>query len=732
MSDFFKELKRRNVFKVAAVYAVVSWLILQLADVLLENFGIPDWGFRFITILLALGFPIALVFAWAFEVTPEGIKKEKDIDRSKSITTETGQKLNYSIIGLLVLAVAYFAVDKFLLRTGGDDTEVAADASQPSIAVLPFASMSSDPENEHFSDGLSEELLNMLAHIDELKVAGRTSSFYFKGRNEDLTEIGEKLGVNHVLEGSVRKSGDRVRVTAQLIAVEDGFHLWSDTYDAELDDIFAIQEEIARAVADAMKITLLGEEDAQLSERSTESGEAHSVYLVARTRMRERGLENLRQARELFEKAVEIDPRFAPAWSGLADTVMLLHGNHLDLGLEQSQEMATEAIARALEINPDLSEAWASRGLRYRMRYLRKSADDADLVAAVSAFERAIELNENYAEAWHWYGLLVGGEQNNIEGALELLDRALELDPLARNPQLQYGNQLQRLGRLNEARERYLYLIDLYPDYGSAYHQLGHLEEDAGRLDQAVRWLERALELDDEARLHQDLAWLYAALGDMETAEVYRDRLASNEQLGWIMPSISARLAGDYRTELELLEEARARLDEGLWANYVAWVAAYAGDLDKAEAYLELELPGFAEAGPAAVNQVNIDEAVLLAFVRQGQGRTDEARALLESALAAAKLPETLRPNSWERMQRMTVLAMLARVDQALDEFRLAVDAGYRSVYSPGFGRYLRIDKDLLLTNLHNELRFIAMLQEIETDNARARRRLESGEVPIL
>ena len=263
--SFFNELKRRNVFKVGIAYVVVAWLVAQVLQLVFESFGTPDWVMKTVLVLLATGLPFALFFAWAFEMTPEGLKRESEVDRSQSITHETGQKLNYTIIAVLVLALGYFAYDKFVLTSGRDAalveattqaiseqvvTEEAPSESDKSIAVLPFVNMSSDEEQEYFSDGLSEELLNLLAKIPELRVAARTSSFSLKGKELQISEVGEILKVAHVLEGSVRKAGNQVRITAQLIQAEDGYHLWSETYDRSLDNIFAIQDEIAAKVVD--------------------------------------------------------------------------------------------------------------------------------------------------------------------------------------------------------------------------------------------------------------------------------------------------------------------------------------------------------------------------------------------------------------------------------------------------------------------------------------------------
>jgi TolB-like protein len=256
----FDELRRRNVFRVAAAYLVISWLLMQVADTLAPALHLPESVNSAVLFFLILGFPLALFFAWAFELTPEGLKREKDVEREHSITRLTGRKLDRFIIICLAAALGYFAYDRFVSPAPGrgETSEssphdiVASKAPRQSIAVLPFVNMSGDPDNEYFSDGLSEEILNLLARIPDLKVIGRTSSFAFKGKNEDLRAIGEALDVVTVLEGSVRKSGDRVRITAQLIDVADGSHIWSDTYDRTMVDIFAIQDDVAGAIKEAL------------------------------------------------------------------------------------------------------------------------------------------------------------------------------------------------------------------------------------------------------------------------------------------------------------------------------------------------------------------------------------------------------------------------------------------------------------------------------------------------
>ena len=271
--DVFAELKKRNVFRVAVAYIIASWLILQVSDVVIGNVGAPDWVFKIILMLLSLGLPVVLGFAWAFELTPEGIKLEKNVDRTRSITPQTGRKLNTVTMGLMVLVVIYLVADKFYLRPAEPAPVAATVVAEPapaqpvsvalppveqgsvneSIAVLPFVNMSSDPEQEYFSDGITEELLNLLAKIPGFQVAGRTSSFAFKGKDIGIPQIAEELQVDNVLEGSVRKAGSRVRITAQLVHVATDSHLWSQTYDRELEDIFAVQDEITEAIVAAIE-----------------------------------------------------------------------------------------------------------------------------------------------------------------------------------------------------------------------------------------------------------------------------------------------------------------------------------------------------------------------------------------------------------------------------------------------------------------------------------------------
>jgi len=378
MGNIFSELKRRNVIRVALAYIVTAWLLLQLSDVVLNNIEAPDWVFQSIMLVLAIGFPIALLFAWAYEMTPDGLKKEKEVDRSQSITPATGRKLDFVIIGMLVVALGYFLWERqSYVAPSGETAAVNSPATGPaslikrSIAVLPFINMSSDQDQEWFADGLTEEILNALARAPDLLVAARTSSFNFKGSKAPIQEIAKTLGVAHVLEGSVRRGGDRLRVTAQLIRANDGFHLWSETYDRSSDDVIAIQEDVAIAIANALETAMDPEALQQMVSAGTSSVPAYEAYLEALAylaRSSQSGDELLSlKSRAALERAQELDPEFAAAHWELA----LFWQNQMvvtNIGSELTSDTAEErkekykiAVNKAIESEKDVV-----RRTRYR------------------------------------------------------------------------------------------------------------------------------------------------------------------------------------------------------------------------------------------------------------------------------------------------------------------------------------------------------------------------------
>ena len=421
--SLLSELERRNVIRVAVAYSVTAWLVAQVAELAFDSFGAPDWVMKTLLFVLAVGLVFAIVFAWAYEITPEGVKREKDVDRSQSITNETGRKLNYTIIGILAAALV-FSVVTHRWTTGEiapalEETVDAAANVEKSIAVLPFVNMSDDPNNVYFSDGLSEELLNVLVKVEGLRVASRTSTFSFKGTDTPIPEIAEALNVAHVLEGSVRKSGDTVRVTAQLIDVKTDSHLWSETYDRKLEDIFVIQDEISAHIVDALKVALGASEVIATSGRPTNNLEAYESYLRGRHFWQLRGADNIRKSIELFTLATQADPGFARAWSSLAAAHITFPAYAQEPFMDH-YPLAQQYASRALELDPTIADAHSvlgdlNRGL-------------ARWMEAEEHYLKAIELEPKNPTGHLWYAEHLASTGRG-EAAHHYAMTSLELDP---------------------------------------------------------------------------------------------------------------------------------------------------------------------------------------------------------------------------------------------------------------------------------------------------------------
>ncbi len=521
--SFFQELKRRNVFRVAVAYVIIAWLILQVGEVLAPALRLPEWTNSALAFFLILGFPVAVFFAWAFELTPDGLRKEKDVDRSRSITQTTGRKLDFTIIALLVLALTYFAADKFIFQARTDEAPATASGSMagetvPTIAVLPLADMSPEGDHEYFSDGLTEELLNILAKIQELQVAGRTSSFAFKGQNEDLREIGRKLNVRHILEGSVRKdeARNRVRITLQLIDADSGFHLWSETYDRDLDDIFRIQEEVAHQVADALRITLLGEDEQRLDQIASTGVDVYDLYLKGRDETRKGGFVNLERAEDYYQQALTLDPDYTPARLGLI--------NNWGRMAATGAIAVDDAVARGLPMLEGVLEADPNNAtaLALMAGYVGNGLGDRE--AADRYYRRSLELEPRNALTLRDYGgLLYAGRE--VERGMALIDAALEIEPYDIE-MLFAACQVAAHQRLREKALAHCRRVqELAPDgpqgfYGEA---LVHLYE--GDMPRTLLFYRRALERDPEDfEMIAAMALFWIALGELEEAERWLER----------------------------------------------------------------------------------------------------------------------------------------------------------------------------------------------------------------
>src|SRR6187401_465262 len=368
--NFFAELKRRNVYKVAITYAVVAWLVIQAASILLPTFEAPNWVMKAFVVLLAFGFVMSVMISWAFEATLEGLKRTKDVSPEMFLPSWSARKFAAFIISLALIAAGLFAF-QFLRPVGTSRRDVgqieegrpggaSLSISQKSIAVLPLLNESGDPKDEYFSDGLSEELIAALGHIGELKVIGRSSSFRFKERKEDSKSVGEKLGVATLLEGTVRKQGNKVRIVAELINAADGIALWTQTFDRELKDIFAVQEEIAAAVASSLKMTLLGSDEHPAANAATQNTEAHNAYLLGHYYFQRRNVEDYRKAVGHFDEAIRLDPKYALAYTERSEAWTLI-GDLTGEGKTAWPKARSDA-EQAVALAPDLAEAHAALG----------------------------------------------------------------------------------------------------------------------------------------------------------------------------------------------------------------------------------------------------------------------------------------------------------------------------------------------------------------------------------
>ena len=461
--SLISELKRRNVLRVGSAYIVVAWLLVQVAETLFPLFGFDDTPARIVVIILAIGFVPALILSWVFEFTPEGLKRDKDLDHSKPASPNVARRLDRSIVIILVLAVGYFAFDKFVLtpqrkaieaeqvaqqveraRQEARDEALLESVGDQSIAVLAFDDMSQEQDQEYLSDGIAEEVLNLLAQIPDLRVISRTSAFAFKGQQAPITEVAARLNVANVLEGSVRKIGDRVRITAQLIDASTDTHLWSETYDMTLDDIFAIQDEIAKAVVDALQITLLGEAPAS----RVVNTKALELTLRGRYLANRRNEGDLQSAFELFEQAVSIDPNVADAWVGLSPLYVWLFD-------PPRINDAESAVVRAIELEPQNPEAWVRRGMIAHQKGTREVAWEYMHKALEIGPDNqlALAVNASYRE-----------HSGDIDGAIELLSRAVAVDPLHMVNQQYLIGLLTTAGRYQDAAEALAHARKLAPD----------------------------------------------------------------------------------------------------------------------------------------------------------------------------------------------------------------------------------------------------------------------------
>ena len=453
--SFFSELKRRNVYKVAVAYAVVAWLTIQAASIFLPAFNAPQWAMQIVILILVVGFPIALAFSWAFEITPEGIVRETEVNPNASITHHTGRKL---VALTIVLAVVATGLLIFQFVRPGSTSPSAPSISNKSIAVLPFENLSDDKNTAYFSDGITEEILNALAQIPNLKVAARRSAFQFKGSDLDLRKIGQVLGVAHILEGSLQKAGDQVRINVQLVDAQNGLQAWSEKYDRKLDNVFAVEDEIAKAIATKLRVQLTGGGGQQLVTDRTNNPRAHELYLRGLTLLAARG-PGLREADNSFQQAVKLDPNYAQAWGALAITDLLLPAYGLD-SFDASLPRAESAAQRALSLDSNTASAYVAVGLANTIRCHWPEANEA--------FRHALVLAPGDAEAVNQYAQFLSAI-GQLEPSLREIERAQQLDPLSPIIGVIHAGALAALGRDDAAEAEIKKILETHPEFAPTH-----------------------------------------------------------------------------------------------------------------------------------------------------------------------------------------------------------------------------------------------------------------------
>jgi TolB-like protein/Flp pilus assembly protein TadD len=570
--NFFAELKRRSVYKVAITYTVVGWLLIQIATQVFPFFEIPNWGVRLMVLIIALGFPVALILAWAFELTPEGIKRTESVDGAQQHSR--GALWIYIVAIAAGLSLGVFVLGRYMAQRAISNKASTAGLQAPisqviqqsvpekSLAVLPFANLSGNPENAYFAAGIQDEIITRLAKIGELKVVSCLSTQRFKSSPDDLPAIAKQLAVANVLQGSVQRSADEVRVNVQLVKAETDTHLWADTFDRKLTDVFQIESDIAKTIAEKLQAKLTGSEEHALSIKPTADSEAHQLYLQGRYLWNRRTGGNLKKALSYFQQAVEKDPGYALAYTGIADSCALIpvYGAGAPKDYYPRAKAAAE---KALQLDDTLAEAHTSMANVF-FRYL-------ELGKSVSEFERSIQLNPNYATTHQWYGRLTLLALGQFDHALVEAKRAVELDPVSPIGRTDVATVYLTERRYDEAIAQLRSTLEIDPDFYWTHRQLGLALELKGAPAEAIVEYQRASELNDDPRVLAFVAHAMASMGKQNEArqilakltEVARSRYVS----GYSFAVIHLAL-GEKDQALDWLEKD-AREQTGFEINFI-------------------------------------------------------------------------------------------------------------------------------------------------------------------
>jgi TolB-like protein len=698
--SLYTELKRRNVIRVGAAYVVTAWLIIQVVETIFPAFGFGDAAVRVTTIVLAIGLLPALILAWAFELTPEGLKKDADVDHALPASVQAGKRLDRLILVILALALGYFAFDKWVLDPV-EDAQIAQMAHEEgrtaaftesygdkSIAVLPFVNMSDDAGNEYFSDGISEELLNLLAQIPELRVISRSSAFSFKEKDIPIPAIAEQLNVAHILEGSVRKAGNRVRITAQLIEARSDTHLWSATYDRDLDDVFAIQDEIASVIGESLKVELelIGGEPVSPESVKTASMGAYEAYLRGREFLHLRERKNIEVALGLFERSVSLDEGFAPAHAQLAITTLLRYGL-------EDRDTVERHLDRAQAIEPDLAEAHGGRALL--------ALNDGDQESTIKHAQRALAANPNYVDAMNWLYIALTNLGRNEE-AEATIKRLLVADPLSSPGRYNYTGLLGRAGRFEEARAQADRLLSYNPGRGSHAHAI--LSFFQGDIAKALAWTLKAKALDTML-LDLHVAWPlgFSWIGEYGEARRIQEQFTTWVEFADGNPDRAITLTRESlqaypQSEVELLAEL---------ANLLYMASRFEEALPVFERFLEVASEQVVFAWHFHMSGCFAEFDMRVASTRRILGDEEGALVAAKSARQRqAEIRSDWMHSSWLHRADAMIAAFDRKPDAAVKSLKQAIRNGHRS---PWFF------DDPIFDDMRMDAGFIAVQQELDT-----------------
>ena len=714
--SLFGELKRRNVIRVGIAYLVLAWVLLQVGDVVFEALRLDASANTLLLAILALGFIPAMIFAWVFELTPDGLQKDTGAAGSESLAT--AKKLDVAVIVLVLLGIGLLAADRFIAPTNAPDTQVTGQAdletttdpngnrAAVSIAVLPFADMSAEGDQAYFGDGIAEELLNLLAQIDGLKVAARTSSFKFRDGDADVAEIGQALNVGTVLEGSVRKAGDQIRITAQLIDADEGYHLWSESYDRKLENIFAVQDEIAASIVSALRLELDMEVQTTTQTRNVE---AYDAYLRARELSRTPTRDGLLKALDLYNKAVDMDPEFAEAHGGIAEAWVWLE----DYGGVKSVEAfpkAERAARRALELEPDQAEGLTAMGF-VQDRYYN------DVTAAAASFRRSIELHPTYVNA---YNLLAESliDMGETDEAIAVRRDALALDPQDLWLQSRLASVLvDKSTTKQEGRDILDALLEEHPDYDYALEERANyflFEREYSRAAADYQAVHNSRPGDPYSAAN--LAIIGTCISDIDMANAWlqaaRERGEDNR---WQL--FAEEFVTHYQGDWQALEEVGARRGGQAGAMIRADALMRQGRLAEArqDYVTSLRLSGFREGQPVTV--LIYKSLIGLAWLEKQDGvtgwqsRADAAEAFLRHALDQNMVITGVHDHV--RFQLARIHALHGDREQTLDQLQQAVEEG--------FGQHWFLENDPFFEAWRNDPEFMAVVTGMREHAAQER-----------